>query len=128
MRLNVQGKLYALAGVLLLFLLVTGALAIRNLGSVNTLGGSMYGDRVVPLVQLGEARALLGDIDSQIQRNISDPPKSATFAAAAAKDAAGIDQQIQAYEATMLVDSEKAGLADFHTKLGRVPQRLRRRA
>jgi methyl-accepting chemotaxis protein len=114
-RLNVQGKLYGLAGVLLLFLLCSGLLAIKNLGSVQALGGSMFDDRVVPLVQLGDARALVGDIDSQIQRDISDPRRSARYAAAVAKDAERVDAQISAYEATMLVDAEKAGLADFHT-------------
>jgi hypothetical protein len=63
MKLKVQAKPYGLAGVLLAFLAPIGLLSISNLGAVHRLGGSMFDDRVVPLVQLGDARALLGDND-----------------------------------------------------------------
>jgi methyl-accepting chemotaxis protein len=115
MKLKVQGKLYGLAGALLAFLVLIGLLAISNLGAVNRLGSSMFGDRVVPLVQLGEARALLGDIDSQIQRNISDAAGARQYRQISDKDAAGIAEQIKAYEGTLLVDAEKRGLVQYHT-------------
>ena len=37
----------------------------------------MYNDRVVPVRDLGEARSLLGDIDSQILRSFAPAPTSA---------------------------------------------------
>ncbi|NUT56236.1 MAG: methyl-accepting chemotaxis protein [Thermoleophilia bacterium] len=116
MKLKVQGKLYALAGTLLACLALVGALAISNLGAVHRLGGSMYDDRVVPLVQLGQSRALLGDIDSQIQRNISDPEGAARYRRISDEDAAGIDEQMQAYESTELVAAEERGLASYHPR------------
>jgi methyl-accepting chemotaxis protein len=93
---------------------VVGALSITSLGAVNRLGGSLYGDRVVPLVQLGQARALLGDIDSQIQRNLITDGSDASFTKTSLADDAGIDKLIAKYEATFLVEAEKKGLVDFH--------------
>src|SRR3954469_20590464 len=115
LRLNVQGKLYALAGLLLLFLAAVGFLAINNLGAVHTLGASMYGDRVVPLVQLGNARSLAGDIDGQMLLAVADPAHQAKYAATAEKAAGGIDAQVKAFEATSLVEADKASLAEFRT-------------
>ena len=115
MRLNVQGKLYALAGLLLLFLAAVGFLAIKNLGAVHTLGASMYGDRVVPLVQLGNARSLAGDIDGQILLAVADPAHEATYAATADKAASELDAQVKEFEATNLVAADKAALAEFPT-------------
>jgi hypothetical protein len=114
MRLTVQGKLSALAGSLLAFLVLIGVLSITNLGAVNKLGGSMYGDRVMPLVQLGNARAQVGDIDSQILRSIADPSAAAKYRQVSDKDVQGIEEEIKAYEATFLVDAEKRGLTRFH--------------
>ena len=76
----------------------------------------MYNDRVVPVRDLGEARSLLGDIDSQILRSFGTGADERALTAAARQDEAGIDALIETYEATYLVDAEKRGLADFHTE------------
>ena len=76
----------------------------------------MYNDRVVPVRDLGEARSLLGDIDSQILRSFGTGADERALTAAARKDEAGIDALIETYEASYLVDAEKRGLADFHTE------------
>ncbi len=113
MKLKVQGKLYGLAGALLAFLVLVGVLAISGLASVDRLGGSMYGDRVLPLVQIGEARSQLGDIDSYVQREITRP-QGDRYAAMSDQSAAAVSRQIKAYEATFLVPAEKRGLAAYH--------------
>jgi methyl-accepting chemotaxis protein len=113
MKLKVQGKLYGLAGTLLAFLVLVGAVSISGLGSVDRLGASMYGDRVVPLVQIGEARSQLGDIDSYIQRDITRA-HGAKYTRMSNSSAAAVDRQVKAYEATFLVPAEKRGLASFH--------------
>ena len=128
MRLNVQGKLYALAGLLLLFLAAVGFLAIKNLGAVHTLGAAMYGDRVVPLVQLGQARSLAGDIDGQILLAVADPAHEAKYTAAADKAAGGIEAQVKAFEATSLVEADKAALGGLRHPLGCLQDELPRRA
>jgi methyl-accepting chemotaxis protein len=116
LRLSVQTKILGLAGLLTVLLVVFGVVAITKLGAVERVGESMYADRVVPLKDLSESRALLGDIDSQIQRAITDqdPARHAGYADLSENDAKGIEQLIEKYEATLLVEDEKKGLVAYH--------------
>jgi methyl-accepting chemotaxis protein len=114
MRLRIQGKLFGMAGVLLACMAIIGVVAISNLGNVKRLGGSMYADRVVPINDLSQARSLLGDIDSQIQRNLITEGSDTSFTKTSLADDAKIDKLIAKYEATFLVDAEKKGLVAFH--------------
>src|SRR4051795_13095694 len=113
-RFPIRAKLLVLAGALLAFAAFQGVLSIRNLGAVNAKGGSMYRDRVVPVRDLGKARSLLGDIDSQILRTFGTTADAQPLVAAAHKDQQGVDALIDTYEATYLVDAEKRGLTGFH--------------
>ena len=70
----------------------------------------MYADRVVPIRDLAEVRAILGDIDSQIQRAITDTSDDASYVETVASDVRAIDALVEAYEATSLVPAEKEGL------------------
>ncbi|MEI7744283.1 MAG: MCP four helix bundle domain-containing protein, partial [Chloroflexota bacterium] len=115
MRLNVKARLLGSSAILIALMALIGGIAVVNLGSVNQLGASMYGDRTAPIRDLGQARAYLGDIDSQIQRNITTTTHSPEYATAAAADATGVDKLIVAYEATSLVQAEKDGLVIYHT-------------
>jgi methyl-accepting chemotaxis protein len=115
MKLSLRAKLFGGFGVVLALMAVLGLMAVGQLAAVNTKGGSMYADRVVPLRDLSEARALLGDIDSQIQRAITDTHGSdAGYARVSDADAAKIERLVVAYEATTLVDAEKRGLRAYH--------------
>jgi methyl-accepting chemotaxis protein len=110
----IRAKLFGLAAALLAFVALLGVSSIRNLGAVNAKGGSMYRDRVVPVRDLGQARSLLGDIDSQILRTFGTTADAQPLVAAAHKDQQGVDALIDTYEATYLVDAEKRGLTGFH--------------
>ena len=59
----------------------------------NSLASSMYEQDVVSVRNLGEVRAQLGDVDSQIQRAITDQSEKnrATYPAAAEQDAATME-------------------------------------
>ena len=114
MKLSLQSKLLGIAGLLLTLMVLNGVIAIHNLGAVGQKGGSMYADRVVPLRDLGEARALLGDIDSQTLRSFGTTADTEPMVAAAKTDQAKLDALIAGYEATFLVDAEKRGLRSFH--------------
>src|SRR3954465_14208540 len=114
MKLTLRTKLFGLAGLLLALMTVVGIVSILNLGSVGRQGGSMYADRVVPVRDLGQARSLLGDIDSQILRTFGTTADEGPMLAAARKDQEGVDGLIKTYEATYLVDAEKQGLTGFH--------------
>jgi methyl-accepting chemotaxis protein len=115
-RLSVRAKLFGSAGVLLVLMTAVGVLAIVNLASVNAKGGSMYADRVVPIRDLAQVRALLGDIDSQIQRAITDQSAEnrELYPKTSEADAVQMDELVEAYEATFLVQEEKDGLVAYH--------------
>jgi methyl-accepting chemotaxis protein len=115
MKMSLQTKLFGGFGVVLALMALLGVVAVGKLAAVDAKGGTMYLDRVVPLRDLSEARALLGDIDSQIQRAITDTHGSdAGYADVSDADAGKIEKLITAYEATTLVDAEKSGLRTYH--------------
>jgi methyl-accepting chemotaxis protein len=117
-RLTLRAKILGLSGMLLAFLLVVGVVGVRALGQVDRVAGSMYDDRVVPLRDLGEARALLGDIDSQVQRAIHgrDTGRLATYRTAAAKDRTRFERLFGAYTRTQLVPAEERQVAAFRQR------------
>jgi methyl-accepting chemotaxis protein len=115
-RATLNFKIMAASALTLAFLLVVGLVSISKLSSVNTLGGSMYRDRVAPIRDLGQVRASLGDVDSKIQRAITDSANGAKYQAAAGTDATAIDTLIRGYAKTSLVDAEQQALAQYRTQ------------
>jgi methyl-accepting chemotaxis protein len=117
-RLTLRAKILGLSGMLLAFLVVVGVVGVRALGQVDRVAGSMYDDRVVPLRDLGEARALLGDIDSQVQRAIHDRDagRLATYRTAAARDRTRFERLFAAYTRTKLVPAEERQVAAFRQR------------
>jgi methyl-accepting chemotaxis protein len=115
-RATLNFKIMAASALTLAFLLVVGLVSIGKLSSVNTIGGSMYRDRVVPIRDLGQVRASLGDIDSQIQRAMTDPANAAKYQATAGTDATTMDSLIRTYSATSLVAAEQQALAQYRTE------------
>jgi methyl-accepting chemotaxis protein len=121
-RVNVRGKLLGLSAILIAFMAIIGVLAIVNLGSVNDLGESMYADRLLPIEQLGEVRAAVGDMRRLGDKSVADAGDAAT-ADQVAKDLATasaiVEEQIKAYAATFLLDEEKVALAAFQDAYAR---------
>ena len=128
--LGLQTKLYGMAGILLALMALVGVLSIKNLASVDELGGSMYNDRVVPMNDLGKIRGLLGDIDSQVQRVVTDTsPQSADPAEPPTQigadsgysdlvfdDEKGTNELLKKYKDRPLLAEEKKLLAEFEPK------------
>jgi methyl-accepting chemotaxis protein len=116
MRLSVRTKILAIAGVTITFMAALGGLSIMNLGSVDSLGSSMYADRAVPLRQLGTAATEMMGIRRAITAELAymgDATKQATAKADVAKSEAVVKTNIDAYAATFLLDSEKVSLKAF---------------
>jgi methyl-accepting chemotaxis protein len=113
MRLSIRTKLLAMASVMLALMLLIGAIAVSSLGTVNGKGASMYADRVVPIRDLAEVRALLGDIDSQIQRAITDRGDDTGYVTTVDEDVRELDALIAEYASTYLVAGEKTRLRAF---------------
>ena len=114
-RITVQTKILAVAGLLLMLMLVIGSLSVAKLGAVDTIASGMYVDRVVPLRDISSMRAALGDIDSQIQRAITDTDQAhqGGYAGVSATDDAAIEKLMRKYRATTLVEAEKRGLRTY---------------
>jgi methyl-accepting chemotaxis protein len=117
-KLNIRAKLLGTSGILIVFMVLVGLLGIINLGTVNTLGASMYADRTVPIHQLGLVDSALVDEQRLSLKGIIFADDAATQAQIDT-DMAGyealVKENIDAYAATFLLDSEKVALADFQT-------------
>jgi methyl-accepting chemotaxis protein len=115
MSLGIRAKLLSGFGAVLVLTAIVGGVGILNLNNVNALASSMYADRVVPIRDLAQVRADLGDIDSQIQRAITDPSEKnrSGYVATAEQDAVEMNKLIADYQATFLVEEEKNGLAAY---------------
>jgi methyl-accepting chemotaxis protein len=112
-RLNVMAKLIITSGAILAFMVLISGVGILNLSSVNTLGESMYSDRLQPVNQLADAQLAINDIDQLLLRALADG-SLAQYQDGIAADVKTLDDSIAAYEATYLLQSEKDGLAKFH--------------
>ena len=117
MHLGIRGKLLASYGTVVMLALLIGGMGIFELSRVAQLGGSMYRDNVVVLRDLSEVRSLLGDIDSQIQRAITDRTRTngPTYTATSEKDAAEMDRLIASYADTELSSAERTALATYRS-------------
>jgi methyl-accepting chemotaxis protein len=93
-------------------------MSIRGLSAVDAKGGAMYKDRVVPLRDLGEARSVLGSIDSQVLRALGTQADGQKLVERMNADQAKIDALIEKYKATQLVAAEERGLVAFDKAWG----------
>jgi len=117
-KLGVRAKLLGMAGLLVALLVAIGLFGIFNLSTVNDLAHSMYADRTVPIDQLGKIDLALVDEQRLALRGIlyaGQADIQAQVDTDIAADEALVKEQLDAYAATFLLDSEKAGLADFRT-------------
>jgi methyl-accepting chemotaxis protein len=85
------------SAVLLLFTIVISLVSIAGFGRVSDLGAGIYKANVLPMRDIGDVRGLLGDIDSQIQRAItdSDPRRIAGYVAIAEADQRKMDELLR---------------------------------
>lgn len=110
-----RGKLLSGFGAVLGLTAILGIAALLGLRGTAIIARSMYADRVIPLRDLAQVRADLGDIDSQIQRAITDRPGAdrTGYTTAAERDAAEMDRLLAAYTGTRLTADALDGLAAY---------------
>jgi methyl-accepting chemotaxis protein len=109
-RMTVRTKLLVSSGLLLLLTAGVGLLAIWNLSAVNDRSSRMYADGTVPVADLSEARAVLGDIDSQILRAILRENEGSDYAGIVARDIEAIDEDLARVARRITVAEEKDDL------------------
>src|SRR4051812_19350341 len=76
----------------------------------------MYDKRVVPLVQIGKARALVAEIDSDVLVAATDPARRAEAAAAVERSAAEVEKELE----NQLSGDLQAHWAAYQTAYGAV--------
>lgn len=115
-RWGIAAKLLGGFGIVLLLALIVGAADIKSLAAVDALRTTLYDDQLVPIRDLARARADLADMDSQVQRSLSDPAGKgmATYRSAVDKDVADIDRLIGGLDAMAPSGDAKQGLAALH--------------
>lgn len=96
MKFGIRTKLLGAFGIVMLMAAVIGATAIVNLNKMNELAIKVYDEPFTFDHNLSDVRYYLGDIDSQIQRQLRDASEAnhAKYHAAAQTDAEQIDRII----------------------------------
>ncbi len=112
-RFGVRGKLLAGFGIVLALTVLVGGLGLHNLSTVQSLSDEVYEDRVVPLRDLGQTRAVVGDVDSRILSGIVDRSdlSRATQQAAVERDVASIELLLAGFDQTLSSSEEATILA-----------------
>ena len=113
MRLNVRPKLLGTSAILIAFMVATGLVGILSLGTVHSVGASMYGDRLLPVNQLGAARWQVQEIEALSLEAIQAGSVGDRGTAIAASEKT-VNDLVTAYEATFLLQTEKDGLVQWH--------------
>ena len=96
-----------------LLIVVVAVVGYTNLKSVNAGSETMYRDRLIPIRQLGKAESALMKIRGNLYQMTVLPEGMATWEKDVADSIAVINEQINEYRATYLVQEEKDGLAKF---------------
>src|SRR5947209_683828 len=84
---------------MLLLAIMIGIVGLVNLDNVNNLLSTQYDSRLVPIRDLAQAGTDLGNLDSAVQRTLTDPVVAhrAGYVASATQAAADIDRQLADY-------------------------------
>ena len=115
-KLTIGKKLYGLAGVLLVFVVVLGVTSITSLGSVNTAGQSMYRNSALPGLELGKISTATVDAHRSLLRTLlywSDKTIYAQEKVSRAKDDVTVTSQLAALRKARLSAAERKDLTAY---------------
>ncbi len=111
--LKVGAKLIGGFIVVSLIVVVVAVVGYTSLKSVNAGMVSMYNDQLIPISDLGAAKAALMKLRGDVYMFLILPEDRATTEKAVADDLALVNEKIAKYRATYLVQEEKEGLVKF---------------
>jgi methyl-accepting chemotaxis protein len=112
---GIRAKLLTGFGAVLLLTVALSLVGLVSLNMVNTESARSYEEHLVPIRDLAQVRASLGDVDSQILRTIVDQSAQnrAAYTAAAERDAAEIDRLVGANQSSLTSDDERRAYVAF---------------
>ena len=108
-----------MAGVLLTFLAIVGVLGLTNLSSSASTGTAMYRDATLPIEHLGDARAEVGNADTDLLRALRDTTGSSQSVAAVQHDLAALQSAMKDYASSALTGSERAAYDQYRSDFTR---------
>jgi methyl-accepting chemotaxis protein len=112
-RMSIKGRLMFSIGLLAVLLVMVGAVGLVGLSQTNDGMRSIYEDRTVPTVQLGDIRTKALHIRNAIVTGFSFPDLLRQQREEIQQDIAGIDKLWNAYQATYMTPEEKSLAAKF---------------
>ncbi|MEW6660925.1 MAG: HAMP domain-containing methyl-accepting chemotaxis protein [Bacillota bacterium] len=118
-NLSIFGKVFFLALVLLVFLAGTGIYAVVIINGISHWAEGMYQDRVVPIDQWGQMKALVIQIAWNLTAHIQtdDPAEKERLEKDISQRAAEFNRIFSEYKQTKLVPEEEALLEKFENEL-----------
>jgi methyl-accepting chemotaxis protein len=100
-------------GIMVVLMLVIAGVGYAAMNSIKNAMTTMFIDRTIPIEQLGQVSADLYTIRGDVYKVLLLPAEAAISEAAILEHEKNVDENIKAYKATYLLDSEKAELVVF---------------
>src|SRR5690242_19436167 len=95
--LSVRGKLLGLDGVLVAFMVVSGALGVVNISSTASSRDRLYNGTTVPIDRLEAVETGLGNVDSDLLKAFATRTRAAQYGQAFQTDAAPVERDLNVY-------------------------------
>jgi methyl-accepting chemotaxis protein len=99
--------------IVVLVLVVVAAIGYVNMGALDSADTTLYEDRTIPIEQLGMVHAEILGLRGDILKMIAIPAERAATDTALRARFPAIENQMNAYRATLLTAEEKTNLAAF---------------
>jgi methyl-accepting chemotaxis protein len=118
-RISLKAKLLGSAGILLALMVLVGVLGISSLGSVKAEANDMYAQAVVPLEQMGVARAKLNENRAFTNNHIleTDPAELEEIERKIAENNEVVSKNLAGVGKTLQTEEGKASFASLQENL-----------
>ncbi len=110
-NLKTSVKLFGGFGIMVVFMLMIAFAGYSGMNTINNGMTTMYFDRLLPVNQLGRVSTNLYTIRGDVYKSLLIPAEKIKSEAAIAEMIKNIDENLKAYESTLLTVEEQAELA-----------------
>jgi methyl-accepting chemotaxis protein len=118
-RVGVRAKLLGSAALSMALLLLVGLIGLKGLAHVNAEGGEIFDHAVTPLAELGVARAKFNESRALVSDHVlaTDAAERADLEQQIARDERIVAERLEAVEATLETDADRARLEELRTRV-----------
>ena len=111
-NLKTSVKLVTAFAAVIVLLAVTAGIGIYSIGGLSSRIDEMYNDRTLPIEWIGYANTAFYQLRGDVYKYILIPEERGATRQAIFDDINRIDENLQKYRATFLIEEEKRALAD----------------